>query len=127
MTFSRRLRLYLFGVLLGGMLAWLFYGQRLMNGAWTPESRVKLRLYNTLTRATPAAQEQLRYWGFTTETLRAAMKDPGLDLGGIDRRNDSMLYTFEGTVHEKHIRFTVATLRDYRVDSTATLMELRAP
>ena len=126
MDFSRRLRLYLLGVLLGGVMAWAFFGQRLLNGGWTPEARVKLRLKSTLLHATPSAEEQLRTAGFTLEALRGAMSDPDFDVTDIRRSEDSMYYTLAGTVQQKQATLTVSVLRDYRVDSTATLLELKA-
>ena len=125
MDFSRRLRLYLLGVLIGGVMAWFFFGQRLLNGGWTPEARVKLRLKSTLTRATPPAEEQLRTAGFTLEALRNAMTDPDMDVTDIRRSTDSMYYTLTGTVQQKKAILSVSVLRDYRTDSTATLLEVK--
>ena len=125
MDFSRRLRLYLLGVLLGGVMAWAFFGQRLLNGGWTPEARVKLRLKSTLLKTTPAAEEQLRTTGFTLEALRNAMSAPDMDVTDIRRSTDSMYYTLAGTVQQKHTTLTVSVLKDYRTDSTATLLEVK--
>lgn len=127
MDFSRRLKLYLMGVLIGGVLAWLFYGQRLINGAWTPEARVKLRLYHTLSRATPDARQRLQDSGVTVEALRKAMNEPATDLTDIDRRGDSLLYTFEAVVNGGRMHFVVCALRDYRTDSMATVVRVEKP
>ena len=48
MSLQRRLTLYLIGLILGGMMAYKFYGDRVTNGKWLPENKVKQRLTCTL-------------------------------------------------------------------------------
>lgn len=125
MDFKRRLNLYLFGLVLGGILSYLIYGKRLTNTAWMPEARVKLRLHSTLLRTTPAAQTQLDGLHLTLATLRASLDSASVSFAQSRRTKDSLYYAVSGPVDGRMIAYTVATLRDYMVDSTATLIAVR--
>jgi hypothetical protein len=125
MDLSRRIKLYVFGVVLGGIAAWLIYGKRLSNDAWTPESRVKLRLRTTLIRATPAAQDQLRTLGLDLSALRQALDSAEVDFKASRRTDDSLWYVVDTRADGHDYRYTCAALRDYVIDSTATVIDVR--
>ena len=105
MDLQRRLTLYLFGLLIGGGMAYWIYGQRLTSGAWLPENKTKQRLESTLLRSTPAADKDLATWPADLE---------------------SIYYALDGTVNGRDARFVIVGLRDFDRDSTATLWSLRA-
>jgi hypothetical protein len=125
MTFKRRLTLFVFGLGLGSILAWAIFGRRLTNSDWLPNERVKLRLANTLTQATPKAQAMLAPLGLDLHDLRAGMDSCDVDFPDSKRSTDSLVYAVHGIVQGHTVSFMVATLRDFRTDSTATLMEIR--
>jgi hypothetical protein len=125
MTFKRRLTLFVFGIGLGSILAWAIFGRRLTNSDWLPNERVKLRLANTLTQATPKAQAMLAPLGLDLHDLRAGMDSCDVDFPDSKRSTDSLVYAVHGIVQGHAVSFMVATLRDFRTDSTATLMEIR--
>lgn len=124
MDFGRRLKLYLFGVIIGGLLAWLFYGERLLNAGWTPSARIKKRLDATLTHASPMAERSMATWPTDLSRVKAALSDADVVLSETRRSGDSILYTLEATVAEKAARLTIAVMEHYERDSTATLLSL---
>ncbi|MBS1548061.1 MAG: hypothetical protein JSU02_11940, partial [Bacteroidetes bacterium] len=90
MTFSRRLLLFGFGLGLGCLLAWAFYGKRLENTDWMPNHRVKLRLQSTLIKATPDAEAQLAPMNLSLADLRKAVLDScDVDFSDSKRSKDS--------------------------------------
>lgn len=126
MTFPRRLMLFGLGLVLGCLVAWGIYGRRLDNTDWMPNHRVKLRLHNTLVKATPAAEAQLAPMGLTLSDLRNTVIDScDVNFSKSIRSKDSLVYYVHGTVQGKPVQYMAATLRDFRTDSTATLTEIR--
>lgn len=126
MTFTRRLVLFGFGTGLGCLLAWAIYGKRLENTDWMPNHRVKLRLKNTLVKATPAAESQLAPLNLTLADLRNAVLDScDINFSDSQRSKDSLVYFVYGTAGGQEVHYMVATFRDFRTDSTATLTEIR--
>ncbi|MFT3886486.1 MAG: hypothetical protein QM724_14010 [Flavobacteriales bacterium] len=121
MDLGRRIRLYVFGVVLGGIAAYFIYGQRLTNTAWAPEARVKLRLRSTLVKTTPAAREALAGLGLDLQDIREGLDSMAVRFQESRRTDDSLYYVLNGRVNGKGIAFTAATLRNYEIDSTATL------
>jgi hypothetical protein len=122
MTFKRRLMLFGFGLGLGCILAWAFYGKRLENTDWMPNHRVKMRLQSTLVKSTPAADAQLAPLHLSLADLRSAVLDScDVDFSDSKRSKDSLVYYVYGKVHGQQVHYMAATLRDFRVDSTATL------
>lgn len=73
MDLKRRLQLYLIGLILGGLMAWGFFGNRLSNTAWMPEDRIKLRLKSTLLKAHPNAEAQMARWPTDLNAVRASI------------------------------------------------------
>lgn len=125
MDLKRRLTLYLFGLILGGIASYFIYGDRLTNGAWLPDAKVKLRLINTLTQASPSAQAEMDARAITLQTLREALPKADVRFGDSRRTSDSLVYAVDVTVDGKPVRLTIGALRDSDRDSTATLLGLR--
>ena len=126
MDLQRRLTLYLFGLLLGGGMAYYIYGERLTSGAWLPEHKTKQRLQSTLLRTTPAADADLAAWPTDLEGVRTSIATASVSFKESIRRNDSIYYALDGTVNGRDARFVIVGLRDFDSDSTATLWSLRA-
>jgi hypothetical protein len=125
MTFSRRLKLFMLGLGLGTILSFVFFGKGCTNMAWAPEGRVRLRMKSTLTRATSTAQQQLHALSLDLASLRAQMDSCDVDFGASRRTDDSLYYAIHGRVSHKQVIFDVCALRDYTIDSTATLLSIR--
>ncbi|MCB0791402.1 MAG: hypothetical protein H6595_08535 [Flavobacteriales bacterium] len=125
MTFQRRLQLYLFGLVLGGVLSYLIFGQRLFNAGWMPEDRIRLRLESTLVKGRPEALGRLRSWNADLGTLRGRMKSADVVLKRTERRGDSLFYHIDLDVNGHPATLEVLAFKNYDTDSTATLWELR--
>ena len=125
MDLKRRLTLYLFGLIIGGGVAYWSYGDRLTGGAWMPEAKVKSRLRSTLLRATPAAEQQLAARQLDLMALRTGMANAHIDFGASRRTDDSLLYAVEMSIGGKDLQLLVGAVRDFDRDSTATLLEVR--
>ena len=126
MTFTRRLTLFAFGTGLGCLLAWGIYGNRLNNTDWMPNYRVKLRLASTLIKATPEAEAQLAPLNLSLADLRKTVIDScDINFSDSQRSEDSLVYYVHGTVRGQQVQYMVSTFRDFRTDSTATLVSIR--
>lgn len=125
MDLKRRLRLYLFGLIIGSIAAYMMYGQRLTNGAWLPEAKVKLRLINTLTKVAPAAQAELDARAIDLQILREALPKAEVRFTESRRTSDSLIYAVDLTVNSEPLHLVIGALRDSDRDSTATLLGIR--
>jgi hypothetical protein len=124
MSLQRRILLYALGLILGGFLAVRFYGDRLTNADWLPESRVKKRLSITLIDARPEARAQLQQWPAQLADLRRAMDGASIDIAASKRTPDSIYYRVHAAVNGRDALLVVAVLRDIDRDTTATLWEI---
>lgn len=127
MNLARRIRLFILGVLIGGVAAWFFFGTRITSGAWMPEARIKLRLKGTLVKSTPEAAAEVAAWPTTLDSVRASVAAGDVVLGETRRRGDSLTYTVDVTLAGKPARMKVLVLEDLEVDSLATLTGLAGP
>jgi hypothetical protein len=127
MSLQRRLTLYLFGLIIGGFVAYNFYGERLTGGEWLPEHKVKQRLSSTLIKARPEADTQLEGWPADLAAVRKAIPTATVSFKESIRSGDSIYYALTGEVNGRAARFVVVGLRDFDRDSTATLWELERP
>ncbi|MCC6939813.1 MAG: hypothetical protein IT226_16480 [Flavobacteriales bacterium] len=125
MDLRRRLTLYLFGLIIGGGIAYWTYGERLTNGAWLPEAKVKSRLRSTLLATTPAVEEQLGARSLDLAAIRASMEDADVDFGASRRTDDSLIYSVTTKVNGTELHLVIGALRDFDKDTTATLLGLR--
>ncbi len=124
MSLQRRIFLYLIGIIIGGGLAYTFYGERLSSGAWLPEQKVKQRLASTLIDARPEAIVQLQAWPAELKDLRAAMPGASVDLKNSRRTDDSIYYKVNAEVNGTPAEMVIAVLREFDQDTTATLWEI---
>jgi hypothetical protein len=125
MTFGRRLRLFILGLGLGTLLSFAIFGKSCTNTAWAPDARVRLRMKSTLVRATPQAEEALKTLQLDLAALRAGMDSFDVDFSHSRRTDDSLYYELNGAVQGRAVQLNIATLRDYEVDSTSTLLMVR--
>ena len=125
MDLQRRLTLYLFGLIIGGGMAYWIYGERLTSGAWLPENKTKQRLVSTLLRTTTAADQDLAAWPADLNAVRNSIASATVRFNESIRRNDSIYYALDATVDERPARVVIVGLRDFDRDSTATLWSLR--
>jgi hypothetical protein len=125
MDLKRRLTLYLFGLIIGGIISYFIYGERLTSGAWLPEAKVKLRLLNTLTKASPAAIAELEARQLDLQAVRAALPKAEVRFRDSERTSDSLIYAVDVSLGGMPTRLTIGALRDSDRDSTATLLRLR--
>jgi hypothetical protein len=89
-----------------------------------PNHRVKLRLKNTLVKATPEAEAMLAPLHLDLADLRTAMDSCDIDFSDSKRSKDSLVYYVYGTVRGQQVHYMASTMRDFRTDSTATLTEI---
>ncbi len=124
MEFKRRLQLYMIGLGGGILLSFGIFGKGCTNTAWMPEARVRLRMHNTLVHATSRAQQQLDAMNIGLADLCAAMDSASVNFKESRRTSDSLYYAMATTLDGRPLTFSVAALRDYMIDSTATLLEI---
>ena len=122
MTFGRRLRLFMLGLGLGTIVSFVLFGKSCTNTAWAPDARVRLRMKTTLLRSTPRADEAMRALNVDLATLRASMDSLDVDFSKSRRTSDSLYYELSGAVQGRLLELSIATLRDYAIDSTSTLL-----
>jgi hypothetical protein len=125
MDLQRRLTLYLFGLVIGGGMAYFFYGERLTTSAWLPEAKLRSRLKSTLLKVSPAAQQAMDARGIALADLRARMDSATIDLGASQRGPDRIVYHLTAPFQGQPLQLRISALRDFDRDSTATLIDLR--
>ncbi|MCB9184236.1 MAG: hypothetical protein H6591_09980 [Flavobacteriales bacterium] len=125
MDLQRRLTLYLLGLIIGGGLAYWFYGERLTTSAWLPEEKVKSRLRSTLLKASTAAQNELDARHLDLHALRAGMDSASVDFGASTRGDDSLVYAVKARIDGHDLQLRISAKRDFDRDSVATLLDLR--
>jgi len=127
LTLFRRIRFYAIGLLIGGAAAYAILGDRLTNGAWTPESKVKQRLRSTLLKASPKAQQELIVRNLQLADVRLAMPTADIDFGDTERGDDTIFYSVEAMLNGNSTTMVIMALRDFDTDSTATLWGFGTP
>lgn len=121
MDLKRRLQLYLIGLIIGGGAAYFMMGDRLTNGAWTPEQKIKQRLRSTLLLTSPQADQQLAQRDLSLGDVRISLDSASVQLSATRHSGDSIYYAVDTRLNGKEARLTVVALRDFDRDSTATL------
>lgn len=124
MDLKRRLQLYALGLIIGGLLAYGIYGDRVLNSAWTPSAKVKQRLQSTLIAATPEVQAVLAERQLQLSDVRKALATADIDLSDSERGDDTIFYAVDAVLNGRTSRLTVMALRDFDRDSTATLWRI---
>lgn len=117
--------MYGIGLLVGIVLSFLFLGDRLTTTSWMPKDRIKDRLSNTLTKASGEVNEQLQSLNITINAVRESMPNADIILGDTERTEDTIFYHVRSTVNEVELDMVIAGLRDFSVDSSATIIEIR--
>lgn len=125
MDLKRRIQLYVIGLVIGGGTAYTIYGNRITNGAWTPEAKIKQRLRSTLLKVTPDADRQLDERALQLSDVRLSMDSASVDLGDTRRTDDSIYYAVDTRLKGRDTRLIVVGLRDFDQDSTATLWSIQ--
>ena len=124
MDLKRRLQLYLFGLVIGAILAYLFMGERLTNMKWTPEERIKLRLKSTLVKSTAEAQQAMLAWPTDLDAVKKSIPAADVLVKNTERNGDSLFYVLEGELSDRPARMVFLVFSDVMSDTTATLWEL---
>lgn len=124
MDLKRRLQLYLIGLIIGGGAAYFMMGDRLTNGAWTPEQKIKQRLRSTLLSASPQAEQQLAQRAISLGDVRTSLDSASVQLSDTKHSGDSIYYTVDTRLKGQEARLTIVALRDFDRDSTATLWSI---
>ncbi|HRH68449.1 MAG TPA: hypothetical protein PLB89_02975 [Flavobacteriales bacterium] len=127
MDLKRRLQLYLVGLIIGGCAAYFMLGDRLTNGAWTPEHKIKQRLRSTLLSASPQAEQQLAERAISLGDVRTSLDSASVQLSATKHSGDSIYYAVDTRLKGQEVRLTVVAMRDFDRDSTATLWSITAP
>lgn len=112
------------GIGLGTIMSFMIFGKSCTNTAWAPEARVQLRMKTTLIRSTAQADSAMFMLGIDLADLRASMDSLEVDFGNSRRTADSLYYELAGPVKGRAVNLSIATLRDYDIDSTSTLLSL---
>ena len=115
----RKIRLYLVGLVIGGLISYfLLYKDRDLS-YWTPERQVTGRLKMYLLKYMPLAECQMKCTGFTEADLKSRMDSASVDFKNSDTdHRPCPIYS----VHTKDGINVKAQLCD---DSTAVIFELR--
>ena len=124
MELKRRLQLYLVGLIIGGGAAYFMMGDRLTNGAWTPEQKIKQRLRSTLLLASPEAEQQLAARAISLGDVRTSLDSASVQLSATKHSGDSIYYAVDTRLNGQEARLTIVALRDFDRDSTATLWSI---
>lgn len=125
MTLTRRIYLYLVGIIIGGVAAYAIYGDRVISAAWTPKAKVKQRLQSTLIAVTPEAQAALDERSLQLIDVRKALATADINLSDTQRGDDSIFYAVDAVLNGAESRLTILALRDFDTDSTATLWRIQ--
>ena len=125
MTLSRRIYLYLVGIIIGGVVAYGIYGDRVISAAWTPKAKVRQRLQSTLIAVAPEAQAALDERSLQLTDVRKALATADINLSDTQRGDDSIFYAVDAVLNGTESRLTILALRDFDTDSTATLWRIQ--
>lgn len=113
------------GLGLGTIVSFALFGKGCTNTAWAPDARVRLRMKTTLVRSTPRADAAMTELRIDLATLRSSMDSFDVDFSKSRRTDDSLYYELSGPVHGRPMELSIATLRDYAIDSTSTLLMVK--
>ncbi len=118
MTFGRRLRLYILGVLMGCLMVVFFFQGRLsILTDWMPNNRVLLRLQQTDALYTDVALCELRCIDLDTAHVSALKADGDVQFNLSDTHKEPKTYVVDAVVKEKKVRMTFLA-----ADSSSTLL-----
>lgn len=123
MKFSKRLRLYLTGFFLGGVLVVFFFQERLsVLTSWLPNNRVLFRLETTLVETTDLAICQLNCYDLDTAMVNYAFEEGDVQFGMSETRADPKVYIVDTRYEDRLVRLFFET-----ADSSAILSRVEVP
>lgn len=123
MKFGRRLRLYIFGVLIGSVLVFFFFEGRLKSLTnWMPNNRVLYRLQESPSTISDKALCQLNCFDLDTSAVRIIKTTGDVDFTNSQTKSEPMVYLIEETINSDLIQM------EFEVrDSSNTLTNVRMP
>jgi len=123
MKFTKRLRLYLTGFLMGSLLVVFFFNDRLsVLTSWLPNNRVLFQIENTLTGTTDRAKCQMDCFQVDTVMINYAFEEGDVQFGMSETHADPKVYVVDSRYRDRLIRLSFET-----ADSSATLTEVVLP
>lgn len=123
MKFNKRLRLYIFGVIIGCALVALFFKGRLSTfTSWLPGNRVLELLRKSEAEYTPQALCQLECLGLDTADVRTVKNQGNVRFKLSEVREDPKTYVVDKTLDAHKVRMTFTA-----ADSVATLIAVNRP
>lgn len=123
MKFTRRLRLYLTGFLLGSILVVFFFRERLsVLTSWLPNNRVLFRIENTLSGTTDQAKCQMDCFQVDSAMIHYAFEEGDVQFGMSETHADPKIYIIDTRYEDRLVRMSFET-----ADSSATLTEVQLP
>jgi hypothetical protein len=106
MTFARRLRAYIIGLILGIVLVSLIFRERLhVLTDWLPGNRVLMELRSNPLAVTPKALCEMRCMELDTATLREAMLRGSVQFGESSTRTSPRIYAVDLRVGDALCRY----------------------
>jgi len=123
MKFTRRLRLYLTGFLLGSILVVFFFRDRLsVLTSWLPNNRVLFRIENTLSETSELALCQMSCYELDTNMLTFAFDEGDVQFGMSETHSDPKIYVIDTRYQDRLVRLFFET-----ADSSAFLSKVQLP
>jgi len=123
MKFSRRLRLYLTGFLMGIILVFFFFGERVnVLTSWLPNNRVLQSISDNYKGENPLATCQMECFGVDTAAIAYSMVEGDVEFGESETQSNPKLYIVEARYEDRLIR-----LEFELTDSSAHLSEVTLP
>ncbi|NEN24083.1 hypothetical protein G3O08_11285 [Cryomorpha ignava] len=123
MKFGRRLRLYIFGVLMGSVLVLFFFNDRLhILTDWLPGNRVLTVLQNSEPLITDKALCQLACFDLDTADVRLAKQKGDVRFKLSETHDEPKKYVVDSNLDPGKVRMTFSI-----ADSLATLINVALP
>src|SRR6056297_1787756 len=96
MKFTRRLRLYLTGFLLGSILVVFFFRERLsVLTSWLPNNRVLFRIENTMSGTTERAKCQMNCFQVDSAMINYAFEEGDVQFGMSETHAEPKVYIID--------------------------------
>jgi len=123
MKFTRRLRLYLTGFLLGSLLVVFFFNDRLsVLTSWLPNNRVLFRIENTMSGTTDLAKCQMICLQVDTALVSYAFEEGDVQFGMSETHEEPKIYIIDTRYEDRLVRLSFET-----ADSSAVLSRVELP
>jgi hypothetical protein len=123
MKFTRRLRLYLTGFLLGCILVVFFFRERLsVLTSWLPNNRVLFRIENTMSGTSDLAQCQMSCFELDTAMLSFVFEEGDVQFGMSETHAEPKIYVIDTRYEDRLVRLSFET-----ADSSAMLSKIEMP